>query len=42
MSHEIIQKLKEEIEGFREEIRAEKMGRVFEVGDGIARIEGLF
>lgn len=37
----IIENLKKEIEGFRREIRAEKIGKVLEVGDGIAKIYGL-
>ena len=37
----IIESLKKEIEGFRREIKAEKIGRVLEVGDGIAKISGL-
>ena len=41
MSREIIEKLKKEIEGFKSEIKAEKIGRVFEVGDGVCRIWGL-
>ena len=41
MSLPIIENLKKEIEGFKKEIKAEKIGRVLEVGDGIARISGL-
>lgn len=41
MSNFAIENLKNEIEGFRREIRAEKIGRVIEIGDGIARIYGL-
>ena len=41
MSSDIIQLLKSEIESFRREIKAEKIGRVIEAGDGIARISGL-
>lgn len=37
----IIENLKKEIEGFRRDIKAEKMGRVLESGDGIAKIYGL-
>lgn len=37
----IIENLRKEIEGFRHEIKAEKIGQVLEVGDGIARIYGL-
>lgn len=36
-----IKNLKKEIEGFKREIRAEKIGKVLEAGDGIARIYGL-
>ncbi len=41
MSQEIIQKLKRDIAGFKTEIRAEKIGRITEVGDGVVRIWGL-
>jgi len=41
MSIEIIENLKKEIEGFKSEIKAEKIGHVLEVGDGIARISGM-
>jgi F-type H+-transporting ATPase subunit alpha len=41
MSREIIEKLKREIEGFKAEIKAEKVGVVREVGDGVVRIWGL-
>ncbi|MDP3710583.1 MAG: F0F1 ATP synthase subunit alpha [bacterium] len=37
----IIDILQKEIEGFRQEIKAEKIGKVLEVGDGIAKISGL-
>ncbi len=37
----VIENLKKEIEGYREEIRREHVGHVLEVGDGIARISGL-
>ncbi|MDD5651900.1 MAG: F0F1 ATP synthase subunit alpha [Candidatus Moranbacteria bacterium] len=37
----IVEKLKKQIESFKGEIRTEKIGRVIEVGDGVARIEGL-
>ncbi len=37
----ITEHLREEIEGFTREIRAEKIGHVLEAGDGIARISGL-
>ncbi|MBI2639389.1 MAG: F0F1 ATP synthase subunit alpha [Candidatus Sungbacteria bacterium] len=41
MSTEIIKKLKQEIEGFKSEIKAEKVGQVQEVADGVVRIWGL-
>ena len=41
MTDFIIDHLKSEIEGFRKNLKAEKIGRVTEVGDGIARIYGL-
>ncbi len=41
MSLNIVENLKKQIEGFKEEIKAEKIGRVLEVGDGIAKISGL-
>lgn len=41
MAKELIEKLKREITGFREEIRAEKIGRVIETADGVLRIRGL-
>src|SRR3989344_6638101 len=41
MSKEIIEKLKKEIEGFKVGIKAEKIGVVREVGDGVVRIWGL-
>jgi F-type H+-transporting ATPase subunit alpha len=37
----IIETLKKQIEGFKAETKSEKVGRVIEVGDGIARISGL-
>jgi F-type H+-transporting ATPase subunit alpha len=37
----IIETLKNQIEGFKAETKSEKVGRVIEVGDGIARISGL-
>jgi F-type H+-transporting ATPase subunit alpha len=40
MSH-IIDTLKKELEGARRDIRVERIGKVVEVGDGIARISGL-
>src|SRR5580698_11530766 len=41
MSYEIIEKLKKEIEGFKENPEWAEIGRVIEVGDGIVRILGL-
>ena len=41
MPDSIIDTLKKEIEGFDREIRSEKIGKVLEVGDGIARVSGL-
>jgi len=37
----IIDNLKKEIADFKKEIKAEKIGHVLEVGDGIARISGI-
>ncbi|MEI7621199.1 MAG: F0F1 ATP synthase subunit alpha [Candidatus Moraniibacteriota bacterium] len=37
----IVEQLKKQIEGFKAEITTEKVGKVIEVGDGIARISGL-
>ena len=37
----IIESLKNQISGFKAETKSEKVGRVIEVGDGIARISGL-
>ena len=41
MTSPIIETLKKELEGFAQDIKAEKIGRVLEVGDGIAKISGL-
>ena len=41
MPSPIIESLKREIEGFKVKIKAEKIGRVLEVRDGIAKISGL-
>src|SRR5271156_5846395 len=41
MSYEIIEKLKREIEGFKENPEWAEIGRVIEVGDGIVKILGL-
>ncbi|MBI4086580.1 F0F1 ATP synthase subunit alpha [Candidatus Kaiserbacteria bacterium] len=41
MNNPVIDTLRKEIEGFKDEIRAEKVGHVLEVGDGIAKISGI-
>ncbi len=41
MSYDIIQKLKKEIEGYKDKPEWESVGRVVEVGDGIVRLTGL-
>ncbi len=41
MAHEIIEKLKREIEGFKDSPEFETVGLVTEVGDGIAKVSGL-
>ncbi|HEX4103978.1 MAG TPA: F0F1 ATP synthase subunit alpha [Candidatus Paceibacterota bacterium] len=41
MSYEIIEKLKREIEGYKEKPEWNEVGRVIEVGDGIVKILGL-
>lgn len=41
MSYDIIEKLKQEIEGFKEKPEWVEVGRVIEVGDGIVRVLGL-
>jgi len=41
MSYEILEKLKKEIVGFKDEVGFEDVGEVVEVGDGIAKISGL-
>src|SRR6266404_4233512 len=41
MAYEIIEKLKREIEGYKEKPEWQEVGRVLEVGDGIVRILGL-
>ena len=38
---EIVSVLQKEIEGYREKIDAREVGRVLEIGDGIARVYGL-
>jgi len=41
MSYEIIEKLKKEISGYKDEGGLEEVGTVVETGDGIAKISGL-
>lgn len=41
MSQEIIEKIKQAIEGYKDNAEWEEIGRVSEVGDGIAKISGL-
>ena len=41
MSSHIVEQLKSEIESHKREIKAEKIGHVLEVGDGIAKISGM-
>jgi F-type H+-transporting ATPase subunit alpha len=41
MSYEIIEKIKKEIEGYKERPEWAEVGRVIEVGDGIVKILGL-
>ena len=41
MSHEIIEKIKQQIEGYKENPEWEEIGKVIEVGDGIIKISGL-
>lgn len=37
----IIEQLKKQIEGYQNETKIEKVGKVIEVGDGVARVSGL-
>lgn len=39
--NDIIAGLKKEIEGFEKSVKSERVGKVLEVGDGIARVSGL-
>nr|MBP9839684.1 F0F1 ATP synthase subunit alpha [Candidatus Paceibacterota bacterium] len=41
MANHIVENLRKEIEGFKAEIKSEKVGHVIEVFDGIARVSGL-
>jgi len=40
-TNHIVENLKKEIENFRSQIKAEKVGRVLEIFDGIAKVSGL-
>ncbi|MEK7081243.1 MAG: F0F1 ATP synthase subunit alpha, partial [Patescibacteria group bacterium] len=40
-TNHIVENLKREIENFRSQIKAEKVGRVLEIFDGIAKVSGL-
>src|SRR3989338_1574747 len=39
--YEIIEKLKKEIEGFKDDPKWESVGEIIEVGDGIVKLSGL-
>src|SRR3989338_5794115 len=41
MANHIVENLRKEIEGFKAELKAEKVGHVVEVFDGIAKVSGL-
>ena len=41
MAYDIIEKLKKEIEGFKDDAKWEEVGKVTEVGDGIVKLTGL-
>ena len=41
MKNYIVEQLKKQIEGFQTETKLEKIGKVLEIGDGVARISGL-
>jgi F-type H+-transporting ATPase subunit alpha len=41
MQYDIVEKLKKEIQGYAEKPGFESVGRIVEVGDGIAKVEGL-
>ena len=41
MSYEIIEKLKKEIEGFKDVADLKPIGHVIEIGDGVLKINGL-
>ncbi|TSD01867.1 MAG: F-type H+-transporting ATPase subunit alpha [Parcubacteria group bacterium Athens0714_25] len=37
----IVEQLKKQIENFKSEVQTEKVGKVIEIGDGVARVSGL-
>ena len=41
MNYDIVEKLKKDIRGFKDEVSFEPIGRVVEASDGIVRISGL-
>ncbi len=41
MSYEILDKIKQAIEGYKDNAEWEEIGRIIEVGDGILKISGL-
>ena len=41
MSNEILEKIKQAIEGYQDDPKWEEIGKVVEVGDGIVKISGL-
>lgn len=41
MSHEILEKIKQAIEGYKDNPEWEEIGKIIEVGDGIVKISGL-
>jgi len=41
MAYDIIEKLKKEIEGFKDDAQWEEVGKIVEVGDGIVKLTGL-
>lgn len=41
MSHEVIEKIKQQIEGYKESVQFEEIGKIMEVGDGIIKASGL-
>ncbi len=41
MNYDIVEKLKRDIAGFKDDVKLETVGRVVETSDGIARISGL-